>query len=66
MSAATLRFPRPLGDIIRDIRRILPPRRYDKLLDEYERHPEVVAVDPIIAQQDAIESLLDEQDRGWA
>ena len=59
MSAATLRFHRPLRDITRDLDRPSSPGRYDELLDQWINHPEVVAW---IAADDAICRLLDEHD----
>lgn len=63
MTTAPLKFPRSLDAIVLDMRRTPLPRKYDDLLAEYERHPEVVAVDAINAQQDAIDSLVAEQEQ---
>ena len=60
MNAAPLRFHRPMSAIIRDMERAYSPSQYDRLLDEWVAHPEVVSTQ---AESDAIEALLSEQDR---
>lgn len=55
-----LKFPRSLGDIIRDMERSSSPRQYDELLDEYESHPEAIAQQ---AEYDAADAVVEEQDR---
>ena len=63
MNAATLRFHRPLRDIVCALDRASSPSQYDKLLDEWVDHPEVVSQQ---AEYDAIDALIDEHDRGLA
>ena len=58
MNAAPLRFHRPMSAIIRDMERAYSPSQYDRLLDEWVAHPEVVAW---LETDDAICRLLDEQ-----
>ena len=61
MSAAPLKFPRPLDDIIADLTRSPSPSQYDALLNAYNDHPETIALDAVVAEQDAIEALIAEQ-----
>lgn len=70
MSLAPLKFPRLLDAIIRDMERVSSPRQYDELLDEWVRHPEVVArqaeydaADALVDEWDAIDALVAEQER---
>lgn len=61
MTAAPLRFHRPLSDIVFDMERSVSPCRYDRLLDEWVQHPEVVAMQ---VESDAIDALLESQESG--
>ena len=67
MTAAPLKFHRPLSDINRDLDRSSSPSQYDRLLDEWSQHPTVLAqqaeYDAADAVVDKLNALLDEQDR---
>ena len=61
--AAPLKFPRVLDDIIADMMQASSSGRSEILLGEYESHPETVATDAVLAEQNAIDVLLDEQEQ---
>ena len=63
MTAGPLPFHRPLNDIIADLARSPSPpvSQYYALLAAFNNHPETLALDALIAEQDAIEAVIAEQ-----
>lgn len=62
MTAAPLRFPRPLSDIIRVMERSsAPPSGFDALMDEWDRHPEVLARQAEFEVRDAYDKWIDDE-----